>query len=169
MTASDPLAAFPNEIPASLQHPELRYKRLPNLFAVHGQVPDSVRRSASLLLDEGAVAVVRGVPGGGSEAEALGAQAVTPVYGLGANGAPAVPTGLVLVRFADEVPVEQRREELARAGYVVAEVLSYAPQAAWVRARDGDIAAALAGIDRLKAIPGVANVEPQMLRERVVR
>lgn len=49
------------------------------------------------------------------------------------------------------------------------ESLAYVPQAAWLRAPSGDIAAALAGLSRLEQLADVENVEPQMLMESVRR
>jgi len=64
---------------------------------------------------------------------------------------------------------ETRRKELARAGYEVVQLLVYAPQAAWVRARSGGIAEALTSIPALEALAEVENVEPQMLMKSTQR
>jgi len=120
-----------------------------------------------LLLEDGAIAVFRG------ELDEAGmtvqSGALSAVYGLQPSGLLAVPTGRVFVRFAEGVKAESRRQEINRAGYELIESLSYAPHAAWLRARSGDIADALAGIPRLEQLPDVENVEPQMLMESVPR
>ncbi|HAZ43592.1 MAG TPA: hypothetical protein DDW76_16925, partial [Cyanobacteria bacterium UBA11369] len=68
----------------------------------------------------------------------------------------------VFIRFAEKVDVESHREAIEQAGYQIAQTLSYAPHAAWVRAQSGKISDALTGISKLEAIPNVENVEPQM-------
>ncbi|HVF31218.1 MAG TPA: hypothetical protein VNA22_09615 [Pyrinomonadaceae bacterium] len=93
--------------------------------------------------------------------------AVGPVYAVRPSGAEAIPTGLVFVRFSADVNAADRRAEIEAAGYEIAEVLSYAPEAAWLRATSGDIAEALVDLGKLEKLSGVENVEPQMLMKRV--
>jgi len=92
-----------------------------------------------------------------------------PSYELAGGGGAATPTGRVLVRFADAPTRERRTKDIEAAGYRIEEVLAYAPQAAWVRARSGDAAESLSKLARLEAIPGVEEVEPQMLRPRALK
>ncbi|MFQ5846048.1 MAG: hypothetical protein ACE5IQ_00065 [Candidatus Methylomirabilales bacterium] len=158
---------YPHRVRASTEQTEVWYVRLSGYYAVHGPVPASGAGSVVVLLDGGRIAVCRGKPGRrrkGSESVR-----VSPVYGLGPNGPPAVPTGLVFVRFREEVRIEERRGALEEAGYTVRHILSYAPHAAWVQARFGGIAEALTGIAHLEALPDVVSVEPQLLTERVRR
>lgn len=79
---------------------------------------------------------------------------------------PTGPTGRVLVRFAAGDRVEAHRDELRAAGYELEAPLGFAPQAGYVRAAGGDAAA---GLDRLRAIPGVEHVEPEVLMQRGAR
>jgi hypothetical protein len=88
------------------------------------------------------------------------------VYRRVDGGGIAVPTGSVLVRFAEGEPVERHRRALEGAGFELVESLAYAPHAGWVRAADGTIVDALVGLSRLEDLPGIENVEPQMLSER---
>ena len=161
MPAADLFSRFPTKFRASTERSSTWYVRFPGFFAVHDPVPASIVSSVAFVLNEGAIAVCRGEP----DVATLPATrtTITPVYAPESAGPPAVPTGRVFVRFAENVPVDDRRDDLARAGYTVIQTLSYAPHAAWVRARDGDIAASLAGIAALEALPDVVNVEPQML------
>jgi hypothetical protein len=87
---------------------------------------------------------------------------VGPVYRLD-SGAVAVPTGRALVRFGEGDRADRHREELEAAGYAVEGVPPYAPQAAWVRAAEGGIAEALAGLDRLAGLRDVEHVEPELV------
>ena len=93
----------------------------------------------------------------------------TPAYELSPGGGEARPTGRVLVRFRDAEALRRHQADIEAAGYAVEETLSYAPQAAWVRAASGDPADALRGIPRLEQIADVEEVEPQMLRARALK
>lgn len=127
----------PTELAAGTHNPAVRYRIAPELVAV--------RNSGGTTS-----AVPAGPPGG-------------PVYRRVPGGEPVVPTGRVLVRFSPDQQAEARGADLATVGYEIDEVLSYAPSAAWVRSADGDVAGALASLDRLAALPDVENVEPQMI------
>ncbi|MEH2082354.1 MAG: hypothetical protein V7K89_20935 [Nostoc sp.] len=88
---------------------------------------------AILRLNDGAIAVFSGEPNQ-SERGIL-----SPVYTLESNGSVAVPTGLVFIRFAEGVDIESQHEAINRAGYKVAQSLSYAPHTAWLHAQSGNI------------------------------
>jgi hypothetical protein len=79
------------------------------------------------------------------------------------DGGMVVPTGRVFVRFAEGTAPAQRAGDLRNAGYEIVGVPAYAPQAAWVQAINGSHAAALRGIESLRALVGVENAEPEML------
>lgn len=135
------------------------YVLRPGLYALHGGGPGG---AAPLLeLEEDGVRVFEG------EAPA-GDPSAGPVYALG-GGSLAVPTGRVLVRFAEGVDAAARAAELEGAGFAVAQVLSYAPHAAWVAPATRQVADALRGIAALRAVPGVEHVEPQWLMARASR
>ena len=154
------LASVPRELPHSRQRPELRYRLADDLVAVAVAGAEPAPGAGRAV--EGGM-TVRPVAALGATAD--GAVAVGPVYRRGDGGGVAVPTGQALVRFPDGDTAEAHREELAAAGYEIAQVLGYAPQAAWVRATSGSIADALSNLDRLDAVPGIENVEVQMLSE----
>ncbi|MFN6494749.1 hypothetical protein [Nostoc sp. DedQUE02] len=139
------------------------YSRKPGYYAVHYNQPSTVTTGAILRLNDGAIAVFSGEPNQSEQG------ILSPIYTLESNGSLAVPTGLVFIRFAEGVDVKSQREVINRAGYEVAESLSYAPHTAWLRAKSGKIVDAIAGISQLEAIANVENVEPQMLRERSLR
>lgn len=163
----DYFARYPRQIRANMTASAPLYVRKADYYAVHQRPASLPAPGAVLLLDDGAIAIFPGEP----DEAGVTAQAgrLSPVYGLQPSGLPAVPTGRVFVRFAAGVQAESRRQEINRAGYEVVESLAYAPHAAWLRARSGDIADALAGIPQLEQLPDVENVEPQMLLESVRR
>ena len=92
-----------------------------------------------------------------------------PVYALQPGGSAAVPTGLVFVRFKSGVKSTERVRAIEKAGYEISETVEYAAEAAWVRAKSGEVADALKGIAELEKIPDMENVEPQMLKRRATR
>ncbi|HEX2273600.1 MAG TPA: hypothetical protein VHG90_06990 [Acidimicrobiales bacterium] len=143
MDVRELLASVPKVLPHSTQQPELQYQLLDDLVATPA--------AAGL--------AVRAVDAGDVDA----ATPVMPVYRRGEGGGVVVPTGRVLVRFADGDSADAHRDELAAAGYDLEEVLGYAPQAGWVRATSGSIADTLGHLDRLQGVPGVENVEVQMV------
>lgn len=140
------LAAAPNELRHSTQQPDVAYT-----------LADDVVSTANA--DDVSIAPI------GDE---LGGQAIGPVYRK-ASGEIAVPTGRALVRFADADRAEHHRDEIAAAGFDLEQPLSYAPQAAWVRASSGEITDTLSGLAQLEELPGVENVEPQLITEAARR
>jgi hypothetical protein len=162
---------YPQQIRFGTEQSAVLYSRKPGYYAVHYKQPGTVAPGAVLQLNDGAIAVFQGEPDEPENAIRLTSTTGTlgPIYTLQADGTLAVPTGLVFIRFVEGVEVESHREAIKQAGYEIAQSLSYAPHAAWLRAQSGNILDALVGISKLEAIPNVENVEPQMLMERVQR
>jgi hypothetical protein len=159
---TDALSAFPRTLHASTTEPKVLYRRQPELIAIHDRVEPPPGWEVVLTLEDPPIAVCRG------DARALprtlrGAT-LTPVYALTRHGAPAVPTGLVLVRFREGIDATACGEVMAREGFTIHDVPPYAPSAAWVKAASGGIPASLRGIPALESLPDVVNVEPQMVR-----
>jgi hypothetical protein len=94
---------------------------------------------------------------------------IGPVYELKPAGGDAIPTGRVFVRFRSDVTASERRHEIEGSGYEIDEIVSYAPEAVWVRAASGDIADALSDLSKLQKLTDVENVEPQMLMRRATK
>ena len=107
--------------------------------------------------------------GSASEREFPQGAIVGPVYELHPGGSLGVPTGLVFIRFTDAASLESGRDDLTRAGFDVVRVLSYAPNAAWLRPRTGRIEDGLRGIAALERLPGVENVEAEVKSARRAR
>lgn len=153
------LARAPRQLPMSCERPELRYELAHDLIAIHG---GAARPGASALMPAEGIAVH---PAGHLSGMVADEATVGPVYRRVPSGSVVVPTGRVLVRFAESEIAEHHRAELAEAGYDIEEALSYAPHAAWLRAHTPSIAETLAGLDQLATRPGIENVEPQMVGE----
>jgi hypothetical protein len=139
------LAAAPDELRHSTEQPDVTYTLADDVVATG--------------VDSLAIAPAAEAPADGS---------FGPVYRK-AGGGLAVPTGRALVRFADGDRADRHREEIAAAGFDLEQPLSYAPQAAWVRASSGEITDTLSGLSQLEQLPAVENVEPQLLSEAVRR
>jgi hypothetical protein len=159
-TQRDPFARYPEQVRAGRDGTAATYLRQPGCYAIHDRPPGRPAPGARQLLNDGAIAIYQGEPGDrtGPDEGTLG-----PVYALQPGGTPAVPTGLVFLRFAEGVSAEARRRDIQQAGYEIVKSPRYAPHTAWVRSGSGDIAAALVGLPALERLPDVEHVEPQML------
>lgn len=153
-----------------MQRPFVVYTPLPDHYAVHRQgldMPPSEDAVTVMSEDGRTIEVFRGEVGERKRAASPGE--VGPVYTLQPGGTPAVPTGRVFIRFKEGVLAEERLREIEQAGYEIAQLIEYAPHAAWLRPRSGEIVDALTGIQALEKITDVDNVEPQILMPRASR
>ncbi|MHC5114805.1 MAG: hypothetical protein ACYTGP_10310 [Planctomycetota bacterium] len=133
------------------------YARVGGCFALSGDVPRALAGTVLFAVDGAGLTVCDGEPPGSMPA-------VIAVYARDPGGAPSVPTGKVHVRFVEGVRAEDRADDLVRAGYEIDAIPPPAPHTAWLRPADGEIATALAGLERLGSVPDVEHVEPEMLR-----
>lgn len=164
----DPFSKFPSEIRSGTKRSAPVYTRLPDLYAVHGAPASRLPSEVPILVmgeGEEHIEIFRGE----AEKQKNAAAQIGPVYTLRPDGPPAVPTGRVFIRFKEGVSVETRLGAIEQAGYQIAQSLDYAPHAAWLRARSGEIADALRQIPMLEQIADVENVEPQMLMRKANR
>ena len=166
MQPKEILAAFPEQMRASSGRPDVLYFKQRGC-AVHHRPHGAPAPGAALVLNEGEIAMYLDDPPP-TELHSPGV-ALTPVYSQRPAGSPAVPTGLVCIRFREGISPETRQRQIVAAGYEIAQCLAYAPNTAWLRARSGSAAEALHNLSLLEQLPDVENVEPQMLREWVAR
>ncbi|MGI5122403.1 hypothetical protein ACQEU5_23095 [Marinactinospora thermotolerans] len=150
MEAPEPPVGAPEEVPSSTAVAGPRYRLDRESVAVHSAGET--------------VSVVQGPP-----LRLPPGSRVGPVYRRTPGGEVVVPTGRLHVRFAEGERAEEQRAELAGIGVVIDRVPAYAPHTAWVRGARGDIAESLRLVERLAALDGVRNVEPEMLGERAWR
>ncbi len=133
--------------------------------------PKSTAVAAQLEIDycfeDEDICVCRAEPG--SDIENLDTGGFGPVYRIGQGGPLAVPTGRVFVRFEERTTLVSRRPEIERAGFVIQQALSYAPQAGWLCPQSGRIADALQHFPKLTQLAGILAVEPQLLMQRELR
>lgn len=159
----DPLFdAFPRQItvggPVSLL-----LEQKPGWYAVHGEPLQQA--NVILLFEPEAIAVLAGTPAG----PLAPGQAISPVYAQAGSDELAVPTGAIFLRFRQGDSAAAHRAELEQAGCRIASLPDHAPEAAWLRASSDSIADALGCLGRLRGLPGVESVEPQLLRRRAHR
>ena len=150
-------AECPERLRGRTLEPSAVYELMRDRYAMH--------RGPAGASDDQAIEIIEGKSGD----REIAAGNVGPVYALKPAGTPAVPTGLVFVRFKAGVKATDRTEDLERAGYKIARTVEYSPAAAWVRNASDNIAQSLNGIPELEKIAGVENVEPQMLMARASR
>ncbi len=155
---------YPDKIRQSSNADAPFFHRATDLVAVDGPVPETLKSRVVVVIEDGRLTVCRGAARDWPDDADL-----IPVYRLEGGAIPAVPTGLIFVRFAEEISAAERAPDLARAGYRIERIPPYAPHTAWVMAADGDRARGLRAIDTLKRLPGMAHVEPQLLMPQTKR
>ena len=96
-------------------------------------------------------------------------QAPPAVYRTVPGGSLAVPTGRVFVQFGAATDAAAQRDLLADAGFVLESVPVYAPHAAWVTPANGQVEDALRGLERLRDLPRVESVEPELVAKSARR
>jgi len=92
-----------------------------------------------------------------------------PLYRVGECGAPALPTGLVFVRFSSKILVESIESSLKSIGYRIANERTGHHNAAWLESIDGSIETSLANVSQLGSLHGIEEVQPQFLSRRSMR
>lgn len=161
VNVSSLLAASPHRLEVQTAGGAATYELAEDLAATHGLESTP---AAVLTLEGGKISIQRV---GQLEPPATGV--LGPVYRQVPGGRLAVPTGRVLVRFAEGDSAAEHKTDLHRAGFRIEEVLAYAPHAAWVRAETGEIVTALRHLDRLATVPGMEHLEPQLITEAHAR
>jgi hypothetical protein len=158
----DALAEFPRSVQRSGDQEQVNYSQVPNAFAIHGPVPPELAAAVAVMVGDASVALGRGSP----DMMVPAGSRVSPVFTLRPGGMPAVPTGRVLVRFAEPDRALAHASALEGVGYRIAESVPHTPHAAWLESADGSIAQALARLPELESVTGIINVEPQMISPR---
>jgi hypothetical protein len=134
-----------------------------HLIAMHGAAHTDSADAPVASLEGGTIRVLR------AGAESHASDQVGPVYRAGPHGPIAAPTGRVFLRFREGTDVERKRDEIEAAGFTLESVPGYAPHAAWLRPTSGRVADALVDLDRLRRLPDVEHVEPQLVTEAARR
>lgn len=154
------ISSWPRQVAHSSERQAVVYDLAEDIVATHG-VP-VIEPSLATFADEGISLSTPDVVAGAR----IDSAHIGPVYRRRPGGPVTVPTGRVLVRFAEGESVERRRPDLAEAGFEVEQSLGYAPHTAWLRPTSGRVGDALRQLTDLGRLEGVENVEPQMLTEK---
>ncbi|MBT6155588.1 MAG: hypothetical protein HOL01_06630 [Planctomycetaceae bacterium] len=157
------MSDFPREFSVETAPQPTHYTLADDYYVVLGAGADQADLNVEFHIEDGDLTVCR--KRHGETSLAAPATAAGPVYRLGEHGPLAVPTGKVFVRFTEQTKLEDRQEDIERTGFMVNQILSYAPHAGWIEPKSGKIVDAINRFEELKYIPGVAAVEPQMLME----
>jgi hypothetical protein len=158
---------YPKKIKASTQREDDVYVLQSDVYAVQGHVPPTCKPAIIATIEEGKTVVCQGNPD--DLPSSVDRNTITPVYALEPNGPFAVPTGLILVRFADHIRAVNQKAAFQHIGYILDQELAYAPQALWIKAANADIAFALNHIAMLEMQPDIENIEAQMLMASIQR
>lgn len=156
------ISSWPRQLAKSSERPGVVYELAEDLVATHGVLAVE----ALVQFEDERIALCRPDVAARGPVDLAD---VGPVYRQRPGGPVAVPTGRVLVRFAEGESLERHRSDLASAGFEVEQPLAYAPHAAWLRPSTGHVSDALRQLARLDHLEGVENVEPQMLTKRGLR
>lgn len=163
----DYLDAYPQKLKVSTVRSDQWCYRDKQYFAVLGKPKDRVGLPVAWASPGDQITVFEGDPD--SLKPALGEQELRPVYRMPPSGPLLVLTGLIFARFEEGVAVEDKRRQIAGAGFEIVSIPPYATHSAWLTAAGGQVSRAVAGITALEALPGIVNVEPQLLGPRVQR
>jgi hypothetical protein len=144
-----------------------RYVLADGYIATPKSIAEVARLEIVYCFEDEDICVCRAEPG--SDIDRLATEEIAPVYRIGERGQLAVPTGRVFVRFEEATTLVSRQHEIERAGFVIQQALSYAPQAGWLLPQSGHIADALQDFPKLTQLPGILAVEPQLLMQREMR
>lgn len=157
----DYFGAYPKELKASTVRSDHRCYRATLYFAVQGKVNSQPELRIVWTSPGDRITVFEGDPRLFRPASA--AQRLRAVYQFPPSGPPLVPTGLVFARFEEGSSAEDKRQQIVAAGYDIDSIPSYATHCAWLKAIDGRVSSALGQIREIEALPGIVNVEPQLV------
>lgn len=133
-----------------------------DLYAIRGSISQQPAGEVEMRLAGDDISILRGAPPAtvATDVELL------PVYSTASNATPAVATTRIFLRLEDDTPIDSVRSNIEALDLRVDEILAYAPHSAWLEPKSGRVDDALSKLDILRALPRVANVEPQLLRPR---
>jgi len=140
----------------------VRLAKCANLFALRGANSKHRFENVAVRMADDEVSILRGTPA----PELASDVEILPVYAAAGDSTPAVATGRIFLRLDEDTAIEGSRHAIEVLGFRIDDIPAYAPHCAWLVAGSGHIDEALTKLDRLRALPRAANVEPQMLRPR---
>lgn len=143
------------------QRGTVRLLKRGDLYALRGD-PQQDLADVEIRLPGDHISIVRGTP----PSNLRQSYEILPVYAASADSTPAVATNRIFFRLEPDIPVESVRSKIEALGFKIDDVPVHAPHCAWLEPRSGRVEDALSKLARLRALPGAAHVEPQLLRPR---
>lgn len=136
-----------------------------DLYAIRGSISQQPAGEVEMRLAGDDISILRGTPPPtvATDVELL------PVYSTASNATPAVATTRIFLRLENDTPIDSVRSDIEALDLRVDEIPAYAPHSAWLEPKSGRVDDALSKLDILRALPRVANVEPQLLRPRSLK
>lgn len=131
-------------------------------YALRGNISERQAGEVETRLPGDDIYILRGVP----PSDLLPDVELLPVYAGAENAPPAVVTERLFLRLREGMVIDSLRGAIDTLGFDIDDIPAYAPHSAWLRPKSGHIDEALSKLDRLRALPGAARVEPQLLRPR---
>lgn len=140
----------------------VRLLKRDDLYAVRGSHLRQYIDDVEMQLPGDGISILRGTP----PSNPLPDLEVLPVYATTEDSAPAVVTERVFLRLEESIPIGTMRARIEALGFKIGDVPAHAPHCAWLEPQSGRVEDALSKLARLRALPGAAHVEPQVLRPR---
>ncbi len=140
----------------------VRLRKRDDLYAMRGSMSKQLAADVEMRLTGDDVNSLRGTP----PADAASAFELLPVYAATKESTPAVATRRIFLRLQEGTSIDTVRGDIEALDFRIDEIPIHAPHCAWLEPRSGRVDEALSKLDRLRALPLTANVEPQLLRPR---
>lgn len=140
----------------------VRLRKRDDFYAIRGTIAKQLSADVEMRLTGDDVSILRGTP----PADAAPAFELLPVYAAARDATPAVATGRIFLRLEEDMSIDTVRDDIEALDFRIDEVPLHAPHCAWLEPKSERIDEALSKLDRLRALPLTAHVEPQLLRPR---
>lgn len=144
------------------QNRSVRLLKCDDLYAIRGGASRHHSNVVEMRLPGDEISILRGMPPPDSPPDAE----LLPVYARAKNSTPAVATRRIFLRLQEHTAVDSVRGDIEALGFKIVDIPAYAPHSAWLEPHSGRVDDALSKLGLLRALPGAAHVEPQLLRPR---
>ena len=162
MNARQQWVRCPEFIDIDDQKRSVRLLKCDDLYAMRGSISKRYAGDVEIRLTGDGVSILRGTPPSNSPPDLE----LLPVYAAAKDSTPAVVTERIFLRLEEDTPIDTVRGDIEALDFRIDEVPAHAPHCAWLEPKSGRVDDALAKLDRLRALPRAAHVEPQLLRPR---
>ena len=160
MSALQQWQRCPDFIDVDDEHRSVRLRKRSDCYAMRGRFAEAQAVEVEMRLPGEDISILRGSP----PSDLLPDVELLPVYATSDTTSPAVATERLFLRLRDDVAIESLRGDIDMLGFDIDATPAYAPHTAWLRPKSGRVVDALSKLESLRALPGAARVEPQLLR-----